>query len=125
MAAYYRKTSRELKRIDSLQRSFVYSSFGEQLIGMASIRAYQQQAAFRAKLQHSVDMECRAYYMSIICQRWLAIRVDFLGNVLIAGIAIFGVVFRNSASPTKLGVVLVYAMSATSSLGSVGRQADQ
>lgn len=30
-AAYYRQTSRELKRLDSILRSHVYSSFGEQV----------------------------------------------------------------------------------------------
>jgi ATP-binding cassette, subfamily C (CFTR/MRP), member 1 len=55
---FYRKTSREVKRIDSNTRSFIYSSFGEQLTGMASIRAYRQQDRFKAKLQRAVDTEC-------------------------------------------------------------------
>ncbi len=65
---FYRKTSREVKRIDSNQRSFIYSSFGEQLTGMASIRAYRQQDRFKTKLQKAVDVECvsRSRRLSVI-----------------------------------------------------------
>ena len=30
-ASFYRQTSREIKRVDSISRSFIYSSFGEQV----------------------------------------------------------------------------------------------
>ena len=36
--------------------------------------------------------------MTITLQRWLGIRLDFLGNILILGIALFGVGFRNVSS---------------------------
>jgi len=103
LAGFYRQSSREIKRIDSNQRSYIYSSFGEQLIGLPSIRAYRQQQHFRNKLQAATDVECRAYAMTIYIQRWLGIRLDFLGNCLILGICLFGVGFAASVSPAKLG----------------------
>lgn len=103
LAGFYRQSSREIKRIDSNQRSYIYSSFGEQLIGLPSIRAYRQQQHFRTKLQAATDVECRAYAMTIYIQRWLGIRLDFLGNCLILGICLFGVGFATSVSPAKLG----------------------
>ena len=103
LAGFYRQSSREIKRIDSNQRSYIYSSFGEQLIGLPSIRAYRQQQHFRTKLQAATDVECRAYAMTIYIQRWLGIRLDFLGNCLILGICLFGVGFADSVSPAKLG----------------------
>lgn len=46
----------------------------------------------------SIYTENQAYYMTITLQRWLGIRLDFLGNILILGIALFGVGFRNVSS---------------------------
>lgn len=37
-SAFYRASSREVKRLDSLLRSFVYTAYGETLGGLASIR---------------------------------------------------------------------------------------
>lgn len=56
-------------------------------------------------------MENRAYYMTIAIQRWLSVRLDFLGNLLILGIALFAAGFRKTVDPSKIGVVLSYTLS--------------
>jgi hypothetical protein len=55
-------------------------------------------------------MENRAYWMTISIQRWLAVRLDLFGNILIFGIALFASGFRNSVDPSKIGVVLSYTL---------------
>jgi len=37
---YYRRTSRELQRLDSISRSPIYNHFAETLNGVESVRAY-------------------------------------------------------------------------------------
>ncbi|KAG8869673.1 hypothetical protein FRB97_000807 [Tulasnella sp. 331] len=113
-ATFYRASSREIKRLDSLLRSYIYTNYGEMLSGLASVRAYRQQEHFIAKTEHSIDVENRAYYLTIVLQRWLGIRLDFLGNCLVLGVALFGVGTRNTVQPSKLGVVLTYSLSVTS-----------
>ncbi|KAL8287275.1 hypothetical protein RQP46_003727 [Phenoliferia psychrophenolica] len=113
LATFYRASSREVKRIDSLQRSFIYSNFGEMLSGLATVRAYQAQGVFVSNTEKAVDDENQAYYLTVTFQHWLGIRLDFLGNILILGIALFGVGFRTTVSPSKLGVVLTYSLSVT------------
>ena len=56
-------------------------------------------------------MENQAYYMTIAIQRWLSVRLDMLGNILILGIALFAAGFRKSVNPSKIGVVLSYTLS--------------
>ncbi|KAK7682821.1 hypothetical protein QCA50_014205 [Cerrena zonata] len=73
-------------------------------------------------------MENRAYYMTISIQRWLSVRLDILGNILILGIALFAAGFRKTVDPSKIGVVLSYTLSITqtfSELVSVYAQNEQ
>ncbi|EEB98107.1 hypothetical protein MPER_02444 [Moniliophthora perniciosa FA553] len=51
--------------------------------------------------------------MTISIQRWLALRLDVLGNILVFGIALFAAGFRASINPAKIGVVLSYTLSIT------------
>ena len=56
-------------------------------------------------------MENRAYLMTISMQRWLAVRLDLFGNILVLGIALFAAGFRTTVNPAKIGVVLSYTLA--------------
>ncbi|GJJ12903.1 hypothetical protein Clacol_007149 [Clathrus columnatus] len=109
--SFYRRTSIEVKRLDSTLRSALYASYSETLTGLSTVRAYQEQPRFIRTSEHALDVENRAYYMTIAIQRWLGVRLDFLGNILIFGIGLFAVGFRHSVNPSKTGVVLTYSLS--------------
>ncbi|KAF8915697.1 multidrug resistance-associated ABC transporter [Mucidula mucida] len=110
---YYRRTSVETKRLDSLMRSSLYSSYSETLTGLATIRAYREQGRCVRDAEHGLDMENRAYFMTIAIQRWLSVRLDMFGNVLVLGIVLFAAGFRHTVEPSKIGVVLTYTLSIT------------
>ncbi|KIM43746.1 hypothetical protein M413DRAFT_443652 [Hebeloma cylindrosporum] len=112
-SVYYRRSSVETKRLDSLLRSFLYGSYSETLTGLSTIRAYRHQKRSIDDAEHGLDMENRAYIMTVAMQRWLAIRLELFANLLILGIALFGVGFRYTVSPAKFGVVLSYTLLAT------------
>ena len=61
--------------------------------------------------EYGLDMENRAYLMTISMQRWLAVRLDFFGNILVLGIVLFGAGFRTTVNPAKVGVVLSYTLA--------------
>ncbi|KAL4252214.1 ATP-binding cassette transporter C [Abortiporus biennis] len=112
-ATYYRRSSVETKRLDSLMRSALYSSYSETLTGLSTVRGYGEQDRFIHSAEAGLDLENRAYYMTITIQRWLGIRLDLLGNFLILGIALFAAGFRKTVNPSKTGVVLSYTLSIT------------
>ncbi|KAF7760155.1 hypothetical protein Agabi119p4_10831 [Agaricus bisporus var. burnettii] len=113
VAAYYRKSSVETKRLDSLMRSSLYASYSESLTGLSTIRAFKGQVRSIEEAEYGLDMENRAYYLTISIQRWLSIRLDLFGNILILGIGLFAAGFRRTVDPSKIGVVLSYTMSIT------------
>ena len=88
----------------------------ETLTGLSTVRAYGEQGRFVHNAQYGLDCENRAYYMTIAIQRWLSVRLDMLGNILILGIALFASGFRMTVDPSKIGVVLSYTLSSKSAI---------
>ena len=122
---YYLSTSRELKRLDSVSKSPIYQNFQETLNGIVSIRAFQQQERFVKVNQEKVDSNLRAYYPSVSSNRWLAVRLEFIGSFIVFGSAIFGVLSLykgNNISASLIGLMLVYAMGITQGLNWMVRQ---
>ncbi|KAF2868308.1 multidrug resistance-associated protein 1 [Massariosphaeria phaeospora] len=122
---YYLRTSRELKRLDSISRSPIYAHFQESLSGMSTIRAYNQQKRFELENEWRVDANLRAYFPSINANRWLAVRLEFIGSVIIlasAGFAIVSVSNHSGLSAGMVGLAMSYALQITSSLNWIVRQ---
>lgn len=122
---YYLRTSRELKRLDSVSRSPIYAHFQESLSGISTIRAYQQQKRFSMENEWRVDANLRAYFPSINANRWLAVRLEFIGSVIIlaaAGFAIISVSGGSGLSAGTVGLAMSYALQITQSLNWVVRQ---
>nr|VWO94880.1 MRP-like transporter [Ganoderma boninense] len=91
----------------------------ETLTGLSTVRAYRSQDRFVRNAEHGQDVENRAYYMTIAIQRWLGVRLDILGNILILGICLFAAGFRHTVDPSKIGVVLTYTLSITQSFSTL------
>ncbi|KAL8667629.1 MAG: hypothetical protein Q9202_000484 [Teloschistes flavicans] len=122
---YYLRTSRELKRLDSISRSPIYAHFQESLGGMTTIRAYRQQDRFALENEWRVDENLRAYFPSISANRWLAVRLEFIGSFIIlaaAGFAIISVATGSGLSAGMVGLAMSYALQITQSLNWIVRQ---
>ena len=122
---YYLRTSRELKRLDSVSRSPIYAHFQESLGGITTIRAYRQQERFSRENEWRVDANLRAYFPSISANRWLAVRLEFIGSFIIfaaAGFAIISITTGGGLSAGMVGLAMSYALQITQSLNWIVRQ---
>ncbi|KAI5806479.1 multidrug resistance-associated protein 1 [Peziza echinospora] len=122
---YYLRTSRELKRLDSVSRSPIYAHFQESLGGISTIRAYQQTERFERENEWRIDANLRACFPSINANRWLAIRLEFIGSIIIlaaASFATLSVASGSGLSPGWVGLAMAYALQITSSLNWIVRQ---
>lgn len=122
---YYLRSSRELKRLDSTTRSPIYAHFQESLGGITTIRAYRQQDRFALENEWRVDANLRAYFPSINANRWLAVRLEFIGSCIILSAAGFAVISTGSGTgPTAgfVGLAMSYALQITQSLNWIVRQ---
>ncbi|KAG8983844.1 hypothetical protein FRB90_005701, partial [Tulasnella sp. 427] len=121
-AAYYGVSARELKRLDGSLRSLLYSHFAESLSGLSTIRAYGKVDRFLRDNEYYNDLEDRALFLTVTNQRWLAIRLDFMGGILIFVVALMAAADVGGVNPAQIGLVLVYCVSLTQMFGMVTRQ---
>ncbi|KAJ7623378.1 P-loop containing nucleoside triphosphate hydrolase protein [Roridomyces roridus] len=123
---YYLATSRELKRLDAVSRSPIFAWFSESLAGVSTIRSFNQQSVFIKANQRHVDRNQICYCPSVACNRWLSIRLEIVGSViifLVAVLSIFATIGVKGMDAGLVGLVLSYAMNATSALNWVVRAA--
>ncbi|XP_035260765.1 canalicular multispecific organic anion transporter 2 isoform X2 [Anguilla anguilla] len=113
---FYVATSRQLKRLESVSRSPIYSHFSETITGTSVIRAYMRQGAFILISDMKVDENQRSYYPGIVSNRWLGVRVEFIGNCIVLFAALFAVMGKDSLSPGLVGLSVSYALQVTMSL---------
>ncbi|KAK7061125.1 hypothetical protein VNI00_000861 [Paramarasmius palmivorus] len=124
---YYLSTSRELKRLDSVSRSPIFAWFGESLAGLSTIRAFGQQRLFALTNQRRVDRNQICYLSSISVNRWLSLRLELVGAIIIFLVASLAIVqlITTGVDAGLVGLVLSYALNATSSLNWVVRSASE
>ena len=113
---FYVNTSRQLKRLESVSRSPIYSHFGETITGATTIRAFNKEREFMLQSEAKVDDNQVAYYPSIICNRWLAIWLELLGNIVTLAAAFFVILSPSSFDPSQVGLVITYSLQITQTL---------
>ncbi|XWS55359.1 hypothetical protein CRYUN_Cryun10bG0167800 [Craigia yunnanensis] len=125
---YYQSTAREVKRLDSTTRSPVYAQFGEALNGLSTIRAYKAYDRMADINGKSMDNNIRFTLVNMSSNRWLAIRLETLGGLMIWFTATFAVMQNGRAEnqqayASTMGLLLSYSLSITGLLTTVLRLA--
>ncbi|XP_077481257.1 ATP-binding cassette sub-family C member 3 isoform X4 [Stigmatopora argus] len=113
---FYVATSRQLKRLESISRSPIYSHFSETITGSSVIRAFGRHSAFVFMSDIKVDENQQSYYPGIVSNRWLGVRIEFIGNCIVLFAALFAVTGKNDLNPGLVGLSVSYALQVTMSL---------
>ncbi|ORZ17379.1 P-loop containing nucleoside triphosphate hydrolase protein [Absidia repens] len=106
-------TSRELRRMDSVSRSPLFSHFTETIVGVTTIRAFGATRRFLQDMLDRVDINSRPYYYVWLVNRWVSVRIAFMGaaiNVLTSFIILLNVDRMDAAlAGFCLSFVLLYS----------------
>ncbi|KAG8818826.1 hypothetical protein FRC18_012320 [Serendipita sp. 400] len=125
---YYLATSRELKRLDSTTRAPIFTWFQETLSGLSTIRAFRHQNLFILNLEKRLDRNQMQYMASIDVNRWLAIRLEFIGSLIILLVAVLSLVtliWLGGIDAGIVGMVLSYCLSVSGALNWMVRSASE
>lgn len=83
------KTSRELKRIEGMARSPIFSCLNESLSGIETLRSNNVIGCVQEKFKKVHDSHTRSFFAFIACERWLGFRMvscpfvrDFIQMIL-------------------------------------------
>ncbi|KAL7754223.1 hypothetical protein RI367_000204 [Sorochytrium milnesiophthora] len=113
---FYRASSRELKRLESLSRSPLYAQFGETLSGIPTIRAYREEARFIEINRSLIDINNRPYFGQVTAPRWLGVRLELCSTLLVTTVGLLGILGDGTVSPALIGAALSTALQVTHTL---------
>lgn len=109
-------SSRQLNRLESVTRSPIYSHFGETLAGQSTIRAYGDQERFIRESELRVDYNQKFSYANIISNRWIGVRLESVGSLVILFAALFAVLDKENLNPALAGLSITFALQITTIL---------
>lgn len=110
---FYIRSSRDLKRIEAVQRSPLFQHFGETLSGVVTIRAYGDESRFIQESHQRVNTHNRPFIYLWATNRWLAFRIDIAGAFVSFFSGMFVVLKAGTIDPGAAGLALSYAITFT------------
>lgn len=111
---FYVATSRQLKRLESVTRSPIYSHFSESISGQSVIRAYDEKKRFIVDSESKVDYNQAISYQTILANRWLGVRLEIVGSFVVLAASLFAVIARDEIDEASVGLSITYALQISS-----------
>lgn len=119
----YVAATRQLKRLESVSRSPIFTHFSETISGVSTLKAYGAMNRFIDESDRRVDDNTVCYYPNAVANCWLAVRLEFMACFLVFFAALFAVISKSTAegeagglSGGGIGLSLSYALNVTLAL---------
>ncbi|XP_040580074.1 ATP-binding cassette sub-family C member Sur [Lepeophtheirus salmonis] len=111
---FYRRSSRELQRLDSITRAPVLSHFSDTLSGLITVRAFGEQTRFINELCEKVDTNTSAFLILQSGCRWLGVYLDAAGAIFVFLSILVNLFFprkgREVTSSASIGLSVNYSL---------------
>uniref|UniRef100_A0A1X7UA79 Uncharacterized protein n=1 Tax=Amphimedon queenslandica TaxID=400682 RepID=A0A1X7UA79_AMPQE len=108
---YYLNTARDIKRLEAMTRSPVYSHLSLTLQGLPTIRSYSMQTEAMNLFYKFQDQHTQASYLYIVTNRWFGMRLDVLSTLFITFVAFGSVPLSSTLDAGLVGLALTYSIS--------------
>ncbi|KAM8869402.1 multidrug resistance-associated protein 1-like isoform 3-T3 [Spinachia spinachia] len=119
--SFYVASSCQLRRLEAVSREPLYSHLNETVQGAAVVRAFGDQCRFVVEADRHVDHNQEAYFPRFVATRWLAVNLEFLGNLLVLAASVLSVRGRDHLSPGIVGLAVTHSLQVTGILSWIVR----
>ncbi|KAI7895794.1 P-loop containing nucleoside triphosphate hydrolase protein [Mucor mucedo] len=75
-------SSRDLKRLDSVSRSPLFTLFSETIVGVTTIRAFGMSQNFMLEMIRRIDDNTRPMFYAWLVNRWISTRIAITGVII-------------------------------------------
>jgi len=110
---YFARGSKDLKKLEAITRSPIYSTLSETLNGLETIRAFNDQGRFYGSFIQKMMRNQKLLFHLFICTSWMTIRLEISTSFILLAIALLAVGIRDSVSPIVLGMALTFGLQLT------------
>ncbi|KAH9811640.1 hypothetical protein DFH28DRAFT_433779 [Melampsora americana] len=107
----YTQIARELRRLDSVTKSPLFSAYGETVAGVAVIRAFGGCSRALALVFERIDTNVSFYFYLWSVNRWLSIRFALLSSFVVGLTGFLLIRSRDSISASLAGFALTFAIN--------------
>lgn len=109
ISTVFRVAVRDLKRLESVSRSPIFSWVGATVQGLRTIHAFEKENDFLIRFTKMFDENTTCLYLGSIAMRWLAVRIDTLAVTSMCITAFLTVILHGQVPPALAGLALAYA----------------
>jgi ABC-type multidrug transport system fused ATPase/permease subunit len=109
----FARCSRDLKRLESISRSPIYSYLSSTIHGLKVIRSYHAENTCTSQFFSHLDDNTRAHYLFLTANRWAAIRFDWIAVLFIAiviSMALIVHIVSQKFSAADIALTLSYSL---------------
>nr|XP_039260577.1 multidrug resistance-associated protein 4-like [Styela clava] len=112
---YYLKTSRDIKRLEGICRSPIFSLVSSTLQGLPTIRSFGAQNQFENRFNEYQDMHGASWFLFLVCSRWFGLRLDLITAMFVSSVAFMCVIASSvlGLNAGQVGLILTYSVSMT------------
>ncbi|XP_026479872.1 ATP-binding cassette sub-family C member Sur-like [Ctenocephalides felis] len=103
---FYRRSSRELQRLESLSRSPIFTLFSDTCRGAQTIRIYSKSKEFSRLMFLKLDDNTNSQLLLDTSARWLGVALDCLGGFIVFASALTALYFTESENSSIAGFAL-------------------
>ncbi|XP_019860364.1 PREDICTED: multidrug resistance-associated protein 4-like [Amphimedon queenslandica] len=108
---YYLKTARDIKRLEALSRSPIYSHLSLTLQGLPTIRSYSMQSEAMNHFHTFQNQNTQAAYLYAVTERWFGMRIDSITSIFITIVALASIPVASTLNAGLIGLSLTYAVT--------------